>query len=106
VEKAFQREVVDQPLRVKLWNVLKLFIWDDYDHGDYHKREKSILIDEMIRRLWFHYFNKDMDSLPEFADQYRKTGAYSQIKEFFFRYGIKTRYFYFSNSFGRSGDRQ
>lgn len=84
VEKAFQREVVDQPLRVKLWNVLKLFIWDDYDHGDYHKREKSILIDEMIRRLWFHYFNKDMDSLPEFADQYRKTGAYSQIKEFFF----------------------
>jgi hypothetical protein len=28
------------------------------------------MIENMIRRLWLHYFNHDLDSLPEFKGRY------------------------------------
>ncbi len=82
LERAFQRESVDEALRTKLWNVLKVIIWDHYNHNDYQTREISQRIDSMLQRLWFHFFNKDLDSLPEFRNRY-ETGGYDQLKKYF-----------------------
>lgn len=82
LEGAFQRESVDEALRTKLWNTLKVAIWDNYNHNDYDLQETSQQIDMMVTRLWFHFFNKDLDSLPKFHDRY-KNGAYDQLKKHF-----------------------
>lgn len=84
IEKAFQREFVDDALRTKLWNVLKVTIWDRYDHSNYSLRENSQRIDMMLKRLWFNFFNKDLDTLPEFHSRGRTKGGYEQLKEHFF----------------------
>ncbi|MDD2684945.1 MAG: hypothetical protein PHY62_02180 [Gallionella sp.] len=84
VEKAFQREFADTALRTKLWNVLKVTIWDRYDHSNYSLRSTSENIDLMLKRLWFHFFNKDLDTLPEFYSRGRSQGGYDQLKEHFF----------------------
>jgi hypothetical protein len=84
VEKAFQREFADEALRIKLWNVLKVTIWDQYDHSNYNLRGTSQNIDLMLKRLWFHFFNKDLDTLPEFYSRGRSQGGYDQLKAHFF----------------------
>jgi hypothetical protein len=84
LEKAFQRESIDIALRTKLWNITKIAIWDDYNHHEYRHREKSEKIDGLIRRLWFHFFVKDLDKLPLFQDHYPNKGVYSILKEHFF----------------------
>lgn len=83
LEQAFQREFIDEALRTKLWNVLKVTVWDKYNHSDYSLRETSQRIDMMLKRLWFNFFNKDLDTLPEFHSRYRYKGAYDQLKEHF-----------------------
>lgn len=84
LERAFQHESVDETLRTKLWNILKLTIWDNYNHDDYSLRETSQKIDRLLMRLWFHFFNKDLDSLPEYRSEYGNKGAYEQLKKHFF----------------------
>lgn len=85
LENAFQRESADESLRTKLWNVLKVTIWDNYNPKDYQSREITNKIDAMLKRLWFHFFNHDLDSLPSFLPRYHgddKT-AYLYLKNFF-----------------------
>lgn len=84
LEKAFQRESIDTPLRTKLWNVLKITVQDEYDFSKRAYDEKTKRIDYLIRRLWFNYFNRDLDKLPEFRDRYGDKGSLSIIKEYFF----------------------
>lgn len=80
----FQRESIDSALRTKLWNILKVTIWDRYDsnHRDYDGATQQI--DRMIRRLWFEYFNKDLDALPQFRPRYGTNDAYDVLKNYFF----------------------
>lgn len=83
LESAFQRETIDSALRTKIWNILKVTIWDQYDsrNRDYHDLTKRI--DYMVRRLWFNYFNRDLDQLPSFYEPYGKKGAYDALKDYF-----------------------
>jgi len=86
LEKAFQRETADESLRTKLWNVLKITIWDNYKPRNSRFQETTNKIDAMLNRLWFHFFIRDLDSLPNFLPQYHgdnKT-AYLFLKNFFF----------------------
>jgi hypothetical protein len=83
ITAVFQREAVDAELRIKLWNVLKISIWDDYDPSNYHLAEKSQKIEQLVKRLWFNFLNKDMDTLPEFHTSYGDRGAYGILKNFF-----------------------
>ena len=85
LENAFQRESIDSELRTKLWNVLKLSIWDRYERHNREYDDFTKRIDAMVRRIWFHYFNRDLDSLPDFHESYGQGGAYHVIKEYFFR---------------------
>ncbi|MBX3647741.1 MAG: hypothetical protein KF766_08780 [Rhodocyclaceae bacterium] len=82
-EAAFQREAVDAPLRTKLWNILKVAIWDDYAPYEYRLKEKSQRIDHLVRRLWFNFLNRDLDKLPEFRRDHGEN-AYGALKRYFF----------------------
>ncbi|MDH4215542.1 MAG: hypothetical protein OEV23_01390 [Gallionella sp.] len=86
LEYAFQRESIDEALRTKLWNVLKIAVWDQYNPHDRRYAAVSEKIDGMVRRLWFHFLNHDLDSLPDFLPQYPgdKNTAYLYLKNFFF----------------------
>lgn len=83
IESAFQRESVDERLRTKLWNILKVEIWDDFAPYEYRLKEKSELISDLVRRLWFHFLNRDLDKLPEFRRDYGES-AYGALKRYFF----------------------
>jgi hypothetical protein len=89
LEQAFQRESIDDKLRTYLWNLLKIAIWDSYkwnDDGYSGQSEKSQHIDALMKRLWVHFFNDDLDNLREFKPRYDKEkGAYEHLKKFFFR---------------------
>jgi hypothetical protein len=84
LERAFQREAIDELLRTKLWNLLKVGIWDRYEKTQYHYPDVSQRIDALVRRLWFHFFNRDLDGLPKFYEPYGEKGAYDLLKAFFF----------------------
>lgn len=82
-ENAFQRESIDSALRTKLWNILKVAIWDHYDFHNRSYDDVTKRIDYMVRRLWFNYFNRDLDRLPDFYEPYGNKGAYDTLKEYF-----------------------
>lgn len=83
VEKAFQRESIDSALRTKLWNILKVAIWDRYDRYNHQYCETSKRIDLLTRRIWFNFFNLDLDRLPDLYESYGNKGAYDILKEHF-----------------------
>jgi len=83
VEKAFQRESIDSALRTKLWNILKVAIWDRYNRRNHQYCETSKRIDLLTRRLWFNFFNRDLDRLPDLYESYGNKGAYDILKEHF-----------------------
>jgi hypothetical protein len=86
IERAFQRERIDNTLRTALWNLLSVYIWDLWEHpSEIHGySETSKRINMLSKRLWFHYFKRDMDALPEFRGDFDRGGAYDVFKEYFF----------------------
>lgn len=83
LESAFQRESIDSALRTKLWNILKVTIWDHYDSRNRSYDDLTKRIDYLVQRLWFNYFNRDLDGLPDFYEPYGKKGAYDVLKNYF-----------------------
>lgn len=83
LERAFQRESIDSALRTKLWNILKVTIWDRYDADNRSYDDLTKRIDRLVRRLWFNHFNLDLDRLPNFYAPYGKAGAYEKLKDHF-----------------------
>jgi hypothetical protein len=83
LDTAFQREAIDSALRTKLWNILKVTIWDRYDINNRSYDDLTKRIDYLVRRLWFNYFNRDLDRLPDLYPQYGGKGAYDVLKEYF-----------------------
>lgn len=81
---AFQRESIDRDLKIKLWNILKLTVWDKFDQANLRYDRTSQEIDHLVKRLWFHHFNKDIDQLPQFYG-YGTDGAYDFMKQHFFK---------------------
>lgn len=77
-EKVFLREAISDELRTQIWNILKFSVWDKYGTG----LTNTDKVNWLIKRLWFSYFNKDLDSLPSFYDYGQ--GSYDEIKKYFF----------------------
>ena len=71
IERAFQRERIDDALRIALWNVLSLSTWDRWKRYNYGYTPDSERINLLAQRLWFHYFKRDMDTLPVFKAGYQ-----------------------------------
>jgi len=87
IERAFQRERVDEALRTLLWNVIKICMWDRWEpYREYvGYSPDSQQINSISKRLWFAFFNRDMDTLPLFKKDYDQPGAYDSFKGYFFR---------------------
>jgi hypothetical protein len=83
IERAFQRERIDDTLRTALWNVLSACIWDLWEHpSEIHGySQNSRRINTISKHLWFNYFKRDMDALPEFRG-FNEKGAYDLFKEY------------------------
>lgn len=76
----FQREMVDTELRIRLWNVLTVYIWNQYpQHGN-----QQLRYDGMFVRLWKDYLNRDLDQMPPYhADYYNGPTSYLSFKGYF-----------------------
>lgn len=86
VKNAFQREEVNETLRLALWNVLSICMWDKWEACDYgYQSEGGKKIDSLFRRMWFSYFKKDMDQLPAFRGGRGYQDGYGFLKEHFLR---------------------
>jgi hypothetical protein len=85
MERAFQRERIDDTLRTALWNVLSACMWDLWEHpSEIHGySQNSRRINTISKHLWVNYFKRDMDALPEFRG-FNEKGAYDLFKEYFF----------------------
>lgn len=81
-DKIFQREVLNDELRVAIWNILKISIWDEYDFEHEYYSEVTKKINFLIKRIWIHFFNRDLDRLPRF--QRHEQGAYVELKKYFY----------------------
>jgi AbiJ N-terminal domain 4 len=84
VGKLVQRESIDEDLRNKIWNVLKLEIWDHWepvlDAYSMHSRSgHAKKIDGLLQVLWFYYFKKPLDTQPSFDRANRGNSFYEVL---------------------------
>ncbi len=63
---------------------MKISIWDHYEASNRRYNEVTKRIDDLIKRIWFNYFNLDLDGLPDFYEPYGKRSAYDELKDYFF----------------------
>lgn len=84
LQKAVQRESVDDELRSKLWSGLKLVVWDRYRPQDAlgYMPDDSHRLLTLVSVVWLHYFKQPIDVVPDFNPRYSKS-AYSAIREHF-----------------------
>lgn len=82
--KLAQREALDNELRIKIWNVLQLQLWDKWepmpDAYSMHRRSAdAVHIDRLMGYLWFHLFKLPLDRLPPFKISYGES-AYDVLR--------------------------
>lgn len=85
--KTLQRERVDEELRNRLWNAIKIVVWDQWSYPDRWGNfdETSKKVNFLLDMLWFHFFKWPLDTRPEFKSRYgRKKTAYEIIRQYFF----------------------
>ncbi|WP_123589694.1 AbiJ-NTD4 domain-containing protein [Salinisphaera orenii] len=85
VEKALQRETMDDELRNRLWSALKLVLWDRWSPTGFYggQSEDAKQIELLVAKLWLHYFKEPVDTIPEFQPGY-SSSAYNVIRTQFF----------------------
>jgi len=85
VRDIVQIESIDEPLRNALWNYLKILVWDKVAmssgmySGYYLSSHANGEIKALCQRLWFNYFKKPLDQLP---DDWSKVHA--SLRKYFF----------------------
>ena len=72
-----QMDIVNDDLRVQLWNVLHKFFWSDLKN--YRFTEESQRFHAFIYYLWQDFFKKPIDDIPPITDNYVK-----YVRKFFF----------------------
>lgn len=80
-ELPFQREMVDLQLRTRIWNVLSVYIWNQYPL----RGHDQLRYDGLIRRIWMDYLNRDLDSMPPYHPRYKDAPtSYGAFKDYFY----------------------
>jgi len=65
-----QIDSIDEPLRNAIWSILKICVWDHVRPstggygGSYLSSYGNEQIETLCQRLWFSYFKKPLDKLP------------------------------------------
>lgn len=84
--KLTQREALDQDLRVKIWNVLQIMLWDKWEpepsaYSVNSRSSDARQIDRMIEFLWFNFFKLPLDQLPPFKSSRGSASAYDILRK-------------------------
>jgi hypothetical protein len=83
VRKAIIREEVSSTLRIGLWNILSMCMWDEWGKDDYGiKTEAANKIEILYKRLWFSLLKRDMDDMPPFSRSHYEDGR-AVLKQYF-----------------------
>jgi hypothetical protein len=85
VREIIQIESMDQPLRNRLWSLLKVYCWDNvrYSSGMYsgcyisEKSNEDLYF--LCRQLWFSYFKEPLDQLDSDWNE-----VLTQLRKYFF----------------------
>ena len=84
VEKIFQRERMDEALRVRLWNLLKLHVWNRFARARHSESENARDVERLVKHIWFNHLGWDLDAIPSMATTYSfSNGAYQSLKGYF-----------------------
>jgi hypothetical protein len=85
LQKAIQREAVDEELRNRLWNALQVVIWDKWVQLDNFgfQADDAIQVEHLVRSIWLNYFKHPLDTIPEFKSTHARS-AYQVLREYFF----------------------
>ena len=78
VKDSIQKESMDQDLRVGIWNVLKLFVWDSFKY-DFLKQNKQFHL--FFQSIWIVFLKYPVDTLN---DYWKVT--YGEIRETYFKF--------------------
>ena len=87
LSKAIQRESMDDDLRNRLWNGLKLALWDHWSPPNRvmgYQSEDGKQVEFVVQLIWLNYFKLPLDTIPPFDPSYPKS-AYAVLREHFFR---------------------
>jgi len=85
LEKAIQRESIDEALRNKLWSALKIAVWDRYEIDQYGRISPDGLIaGQLVSNIWLHYYGFAIDTTPEYFRGHRES-AYDLMRANFFK---------------------
>lgn len=84
--KLTQREALDNELRIKIWNILQLRLWDRWEpvpdsYSTHSRNRDAVEIDGLMTYLWFHFFKLPLDKLPPFKSSYRGQSAYDVLRQ-------------------------
>jgi hypothetical protein len=85
LQKAIQRESMDDDLRNRLWSALKMALWDkwtapfQYGYQDPESKEVEFLLE----MAWLHFFKLPLDTQPAYHSGHPKSG-YDVLRQHFF----------------------
>src|SRR5215468_9296816 len=82
IREHLQTESLDKETRTLLWNYLKVALWDDWESYRYGWTTHSKAVNDLMTRMWVHYFKASLDNLPEFNPNW-DSGGYHIIKKHF-----------------------
>lgn len=85
IEFPIQKDKVSMDLRISLWNVMNICLWDKWRKSTpsrpYTKNSKEI--DDYVKVLWMQYFKLDMDYIPAFKFPNHGKSAKEIIKSYY-----------------------
>jgi hypothetical protein len=64
LKKDIQIESVDEELRIRLWNVLKVFYWDNFVSYSGYSSVRQSNFEDYILKLWHNFFKYSLDDQP------------------------------------------
>ena len=85
VRDVFQIESMDKPLRVALWNILTIYVWNRVQSssgiypGAHLSDSRNTTVRLLCRSLWADFFEKPIDTLSNEWDE-----VYPGIRKYFF----------------------
>ena len=82
LQKAIQRESIDDELRNGLWNVIQITIWNHWKGSSYGDNR----IWDIASSIWIHYFKKTIDALPGSGNRHSQylRQTLQEIRQYFF----------------------
>lgn len=85
MEKAIQRERIDQELRNRLWSGIKRCVWDNWSDGNVYDPlpYDSERVLRIIEKIWLDHFKRPTDTIPDFKAGTQES-SYTVIRDYFF----------------------